>query len=58
MGSLTLSSMNFPREASLNSPEMIQDLAAEMQRVGASLELEVFDTGMIQYAGYLRNKDC
>ena len=31
MGSLTLSSVNFNRDASVNSPEMIQRLAAEMK---------------------------
>jgi uncharacterized protein (DUF849 family) len=56
MGSLTLSSVNFNREASLNSPEMIQLLAGEMKRRGILAELECFDTGMINNAKYLKRK--
>jgi len=57
MGSLTLSSVNFNKQASINSPQMIQDLAAEMKRRGALAELEAFDVGMINYARYLESKD-
>lgn len=56
MGSLTLSSLNFNASASVNSPEMIQQLAAEMQRRGILPELEAFDSGMINYAKYLCKK--
>lgn len=56
MGSLTLSSLNFNRMASVNSPDMIQMLAAEMKRRGIMPELEVFDAGMINYAKYLLKK--
>jgi uncharacterized protein (DUF849 family) len=56
MGSLTLSSVNFNKETSVNSPEMIIALAAEMQRLNILPELEVFDTGMINYAKYLEKK--
>lgn len=56
MGSLTLSSMNFPRQPSINSPEMIQQLAEKMKTYGVHPELEVFDVGMIQYAKYLQQK--
>lgn len=56
MGSLTLSSVNFNREASVNSPEMIQSLAKEMKRRGILAELEAFDAGMINYAKYLERK--
>ncbi|MCP5003984.1 MAG: 3-keto-5-aminohexanoate cleavage protein [Planctomycetes bacterium] len=56
MGSLTLSSVNFNRIASLNSPEMIQSLAREMKRRGIMAELEAFDAGMINYAKYLERK--
>ncbi len=56
MGSLTLSSVNFNRVASLNSPEMIQSLAREMKRLGILAELEAFDAGMINYAKYLERK--
>jgi uncharacterized protein (DUF849 family) len=56
MGSLTLSSVNFNRVASTNSPEMIQDLAREMKNRGIMAELEAFDAGMINYAKYLERK--
>ncbi len=56
MGSLTLSSVNFNKETSVNNPEMIQALAGEMQRLGVLPELEVFDSGMINYAKYLEKK--
>lgn len=53
MGSLTLSSVNFNRVASMSSPAMIMALAEEMKRVGILPELEAFDAGMINYAKYL-----
>jgi 3-keto-5-aminohexanoate cleavage enzyme len=56
MGSLTLSSLNFNNQASLNAPEMIQALAGRMQERGIKPELEVFDLGMINYAHYLIRK--
>jgi len=56
MGSLTLSSLNFNRQASLNSPDMIQSLAKAMLERGILPELEVFDAGMVNYAHYLLKK--
>ena len=56
MGSLTLSSLNFNRSASVNAPEIIQKLAAEMKLKGILPELEAFDVGMINYAQYLIKK--
>lgn len=56
MGSLTLSSLNFNKTESVNSPEMIQLLAAEMKKKGILAELEAFDAGMINYAKYLEKK--
>ncbi|WP_346856187.1 3-keto-5-aminohexanoate cleavage protein [uncultured Draconibacterium sp.] len=56
MGSLTLSSLNFNKTESLNSPDMIQMLALEMQKKGIVAELEAFDVGMINYAKYLERK--
>ena len=56
MGSLTLSSVNFNRIASMNSPDMIQALAQEMKSRGIVPELEAFDIGMINYAKYLEEK--
>jgi 3-keto-5-aminohexanoate cleavage enzyme len=56
MGSLTLSSVNFNKQASLNAPDIIQALAREMKRRGVLAELEAFDSGMINYAKYLEEK--
>ena len=56
MGSLTLSSLNFNRVASVNSPETIQKLANEMKSRGILAELEAFDAGMINYGKYLEKK--
>lgn len=54
--SLTLSSVNFNKQASINSPQMIQDLARTMLERGIRPELEAFDLGMINYAKYLIHK--
>ena len=54
--SLTLSSLNFNQQASVNSPEMIQRLVSKMAENGIRPELEVFDLGMINYARYLIRK--
>lgn len=56
MGSLTLSSLNFNKTASVNSPEMVVDLATIMKERGIVPELEAFDIGMINYAKYLERK--
>jgi len=56
MGSLTLSSVNFNLEDSVNSPKMIRSLAKEMKQKGILAELEAFDAGMINYAKYLEKK--
>lgn len=53
MASLTLGSLNFPKQASINEPEMIQALAEKMHRAGIVPELEIFDMGMLDYAKYL-----
>jgi uncharacterized protein (DUF849 family) len=57
MASLTLSSLNFVQQASINSPDMIIRLVDKMNSFGVKPELEVFDFGMINYAQYLINKD-
>ncbi|MCB2208713.1 MAG: 3-keto-5-aminohexanoate cleavage protein [Bacteroidetes bacterium] len=54
--SLTLSSLNFNTQESLNSPEMIKKLATKMLENNIKPELEVFDLGMINYAKYLIQK--
>ncbi len=56
MGSLTLSSLNFNKTASMNAPDMIADLALIMKEKGIVPELEAFDIGMINYAKYLEKK--
>lgn len=53
MASLTLGSLNFPKGPSVNSPEIITDLATRMRAAGITPELEAFDAGMIDYAGHL-----
>jgi len=56
MGSLTLSSVNFNKQACMNAPEMIEALVREMNNRGIMPELEAFDAGMINYAKYLEKK--
>jgi len=56
MASLTLSSLNFPRSASCNAPDVIKGLAIKMRENGIKPELEVFDLGMVNYARYLIGK--
>ena len=56
MCSLTLSSLNFLQQASINSPEMIVALAEKMKEFGVIPELECFDLGMINVGKYLIKK--
>ena len=56
MGSLTLSSLNFNEQASMNPPDTIKSLAKKMLDHDIKPELEVFDIGMINYARYLIKK--
>lgn len=56
MASLTLGSMNFIREASINTPDSIRRLAETMKQRGIKPELEIFDYGMAHYAGFLQKK--
>lgn len=56
MASLTLSSLNFAREASINSPDTVARLAKGMLDAGILPELEAFDSGMLNVACYLKNK--
>lgn len=55
-GSLTLSSLNFNHQASVNAPQMIKALAQKMLDNNIRPELEAFDLGMINYANYLIGK--
>jgi len=54
--SLTLSSLNFNKQASISSPDMIQGLAEKMKAKKIKPELEAFDLGMINYSKYLIRK--
>jgi 3-keto-5-aminohexanoate cleavage enzyme len=56
MASLTLASMNFANSASVNSPQVVATLAERMLEKGIKPELEIFDTGMVNYANYLFSK--
>ncbi|MBN2809470.1 MAG: GNAT family N-acetyltransferase [Deltaproteobacteria bacterium] len=56
MASLTLTSLNFPKQASINEPETVQALCQRMREKGIMPELEAFDLGMLNYAFYLQRK--
>jgi 3-keto-5-aminohexanoate cleavage enzyme len=56
MASLTLSSLNFSREPSINSPEDVRALAQRMLDRGIVPELEVFDIGMVNVLRYLTDR--
>lgn len=56
MCSLTLSSLNFTDEVSVNSPDVIRSLAAKMREYGVHPELECFNLGMINFGKYLIDK--
>lgn len=53
LASLTLGSLNFPKQVSITEPSMIRRLADAMNERGIVPELEVFDLGMLDYAHYL-----
>jgi len=53
LASLTLGSLNFPKQASLNAPQMIRRLADTMIERDIVPELEIFELGMLDYAHYL-----
>jgi uncharacterized protein (DUF849 family) len=57
MASLTLSSVNFPREAAVNPPDTVLRLAERMRMRGIRPELEVFDSGMINAINHLWRKE-
>lgn len=56
MASLSLGSMNFPSQTSINSPQVIQSLALRMMEQNIKPELEIFEVGMVEYAKYLIRK--
>ena len=55
--SLTLGSMNFPSQSSVNEPDMIKSLTQMMNKNGIIPEWEIFDLGMVDYAHHLIQKD-
>ena len=57
MASLTLGSLNFPKQASVNPPDIIQGLLSKMTHRNIVPELEIFEVGMINYAHYLIEKE-
>lgn len=57
MASLTLSSLNFNKTASVNEPNMIMEIVSNMNQARIKPELEAFDSGMINYSKYLIKKE-
>ena len=57
LASLTLGSLNFPQQASVNEPSMIRDLAERMRNRGIVPEIEIFDLGMVDYARHLLDRE-
>ncbi|UCF82590.1 MAG: 3-keto-5-aminohexanoate cleavage protein [Desulfobacteraceae bacterium] len=56
MGSFTTGSNNLPGIVYENSPQFIQYLARVFQETDVKPEIEIFETGMINNAMYLKNK--
>jgi 3-keto-5-aminohexanoate cleavage enzyme len=56
LASLTLSSLNFVTGASVNAPETIRGLVRIMRDRGIVPELEIFDLGMLNFAGVLQKE--
>lgn len=50
LASLTVGSMNFIKTASVNSPDIIHQLASKMMDEGIKPELEIFEPGMLYKA--------
>ena len=56
LASLTVVSMNFIRDESINSPKMIEQLALKMKERKIKPEMEIFEPGMINKTNYLISK--
>lgn len=56
LASLTLSSLNFLTQASVNAPDTVRGLATIMRDRGIVPELELFDLGMVNFAHVLRKE--
>ncbi len=57
MASLTLSSLNFPRQASVNAPDVVVALAERMSERGIRPEVEIFDLGMVAVLRKLQERN-
>ncbi len=57
MASLTTGSVNFPDSVYENSPELIDNLATDMNKYGIKPEMEIFDVSMINNALALVEKN-
>lgn len=53
LASLTCGSMNFIKTASINSPDIIHQLATKMMDKGIKPEMEIFDPGMLSKANHM-----
>ena len=56
LASFDAGSINVNNGVFLNPPEFLEQLALKMKEHGVKPELEVFDTGMIEYCKYLEEK--
>lgn len=56
LASLTMSSLNFPKQASINDPETIVRIIGLLEEHGVNPEIECFDSGMVNYTRYLVEK--
>lgn len=56
MASLTMGSLNFPKQASVNPPDVIQSLALRMEQRNIKPECEIFEVGMLDYVKHLIRK--
>jgi uncharacterized protein (DUF849 family) len=57
LASLTVGSMNFIRDESMSSPNMIEKLAKKMQDNGIKIEFEIFEPGMLHKADFLLERE-
>ncbi|OHB71580.1 MAG: hypothetical protein A2W23_01955 [Planctomycetes bacterium RBG_16_43_13] len=57
LASLTVGSMNFINQESVNSPQMIELLAKKMMDRGIKPEFEIFEPGMLHKAKFLLQKE-
>lgn len=57
MASLTLGSLNFPTQASINPPDTICELARRIYAANAVPELEIFEPGFVHYSKTLIKRE-